>query len=375
MSEYKSNIYANFLHRKSGRLVAGIPIINRITINKDLRQLCDTFDFDIEFGINDKIELSSHDFVEFYTLIDKEMFPISCGFIEDFTKETSSGTHKFQANGRDFLGQLLGLPFLNVKPFDQTNLVNFVYSCLEGSYLLEWCKFKGINGQQVIDQGSYKGPVNVPELSSAKRGPVLQQTADEVYSLVYQNRFGQAVVWGRDARKKTNTGHTLSETKDLNVSKFTLRENFSKVISEVKLFYSGGEGKLNYHLTPSKPQANTEAKAKQIFQPEIRIFNSATLVTTAGAKDLNYENKKDELARSILRKSNQHLTQVVIKTNRAFYVSPEGIKKGYEVNQVWQIKSESFKISEPMRLAGISYAQSNSGLEVELMFIMEDSLV
>jgi hypothetical protein len=373
VSDYKPNIFVNFINRRKNSSLTEMPIVNRLTVNKDIRQLCDSFDFDVQFRFGSKIDLRSHDFVEFYTLINGQKFQVACGFLEDFTKDTSNNTHSFKANGRDFLGQLLSLPFLTAKPLDQTNLANFVNACLEGSYLLEYLNIKGV-GRSVVDLGSYKGPVNVPELSSAKRGPVLQQTADEVFNLVYQNRFGQVVIWGRESLNAFDTGFTLNETKDENVVKFTIRENFSKVFSQVKLFYTGGEGNIDYKLTPSKELFNSEPKARQLFQPEVRTFQSGTLVTTAGGADNNYEVKKDQLAASILRKSNQNLTQVVIKANRPFYTTPSGEKVAYEINQLWGIKSQSFDLNEKMRLVGISYSQSNSDLDVELLFIGKDTL-
>lgn len=402
MSDFQPVILASFINRRTGGRINSFPLLNRISINKDIRQLCDSFDFDISFKVSDKVDIHSHDFVEFYFMLDGSKFQISCGYLEDFVKETSSGTHTFKANGRDFLGQLFNVPFLIAKPLDSTTLVQFAESIVsqtfkiddnknQDTYLSEYLRIKNVP-RKVIDLGGYKGPVHIPELSDAKIAPVLQSTADEVFTTVYQNRHGQVVLFGRDhtneiqknqagdltLNKSLNpnddhTGLTLHEFGDDNVMKFTLRENFSKVFSQVKIFYTGGEGFIGYANTPSREIFNSEKKARQIFQPEIRSFQNQTLITVAGGK-ASLNDLKDQQAASIIRKSNQNLTQIIIKTNKPFYLKQDGTKKPYEVNQLWIIKAESLGVSETMRLVGIGYVQDNSSIDVELLFIGRDTL-
>ena len=372
MSDYKTALYANFINRRTGQEITEVPLVNRISLNKDIRQLCDSFDFDFIYRLSDSIDLKSHDFVEFYFIMDNAKFQVGCGFIEDFVKETSANTHRFQANGRDFLGQLFNLPFLKAKPFDQTTISKFTDYCLTDAYLPEYLGIKGIT-RKVIDKGAFTGPIIVPELTDAKIGPVLQHTADEVFNLVYQNRFGQVVIWGRSSLDDLKTNQVISEYSDDNSMKLVLRENYSKVFSEVKVLYTGGEANIDYQTTPSNPVFNSDPKARQIFQPEVRSFQTSTLITTSGAVSL--QNKKDQLAASILRKSNQNLTQVVISCNNPFYVAADGTKIPYEVNQLWKIDAPSYKINEEMRLVGIGYTQDEASLKVELLFIGKDTLV
>ena len=122
----------------------------------------------------------------------------------------------------------------------------------------------------------------------------------------------------------------------------------------------------------AQPLKNTEPKAQRINQPEIRTFQSSTLITTKG--QINYLDKKDQLAASILRKSNQNLTQVLITTSRPYFVTRAGGLIPYEVNQLWQINSERHKISQRMRCAAISYNQTPEGMTVDLLFIGRDTL-
>jgi len=386
MSDYKPNIYINFINRQKGEVITTIPAINRVTINKDIRQLTDSFDFDITFRLDSQIDINSHDFVEFYISLnntrlsndknalgvsDGDKFQICCGFIEDFVKEISGNIFRFQANGRDFLGQLFNLPFFDAQPLKSASLYDFLSYSIKNTYMEKYLEHKGIK-RIVIESGAYQNPLLVPQLSDAMRAPVLQQTADEVYNIIYQNRFGQAIIWGSDGGLALQIPYTLNEKNDFNVNKFTVRENFSRVVSEVKVFWMTGENNIGYSLTPSLPFKNTESRALQVYQPLIRTYQFSSLVTKEAA--ISAQTDKNNLAKSILRKSNQNLLQVIISTSLPYYIAPDGTHIGYEVNQIWNIKSESFKINDKMRLVGINYSQTDSDFEVQLLFILKDSL-
>jgi hypothetical protein len=353
-------------------VIQTIPTVNRLSLHKDIRQFTDTFDFDISYRIDANIDLHSHDFVEFYFMLDGAKFQIGCGFVEDFVSETSSNQHHFQANGRDFLGQLFNLNFLQAFPFKETTMINFLNACIANAYMPKYLDYKKIPNR-VINNGAYAGSLVIQELTDAKIAPIVQSTADEVYNVVYQNRLGQLVVWGRNSPDEIGgAGHSLNEIGDPNVMKFQLRENFSKVFSECKVFYTGGEGNLDYKNTPSQLLKNTEPKAREIYQPEIRTFQTSTLIKTAGQVTIG--DKKDQYAASILRKSNQNLTQIMISTSRPFFVTRNLERIPYEVNQLWSIRSQRHGINQLMRLVAISYAQESSSLTVDLLFIGKDTL-
>lgn len=341
-----------------------------------------TFDFDIAFRLSEKIDIRSHDFVEFYFILNGKRHQIGCGYTEDFVRETTAHSLRFQANGRDFLGQFFNLPFLNAKWIDTTVLTSFCEKIIDqsytvggdpnGTYLKEYCKIRGLT-RTVVDDGAHKGTVNIPELSDTKIAPILQSVAEEVLTIPYQNRLGQMVLWGRDSLDKNDTGYWLSDTNDSNVLSMQVRQNYSKVFSEVKIQYNGGEGGVGYAHTASRPVFNSDPRARQIFQPEIRSFQNSTLTTTAG--EISVDPKRDQLAASVLRKSNQNLNRVVIKTSLPFYVAKDGRISIYEVNQLYNIKSEAHGVSEKMRLIGIGYTQDASQLIVELCFIPKDALI
>lgn len=373
MSDNKPVIYANFINRRSIAAPVSIPIPNRVTINTDLRQISDSFDFEITYRLSDKVDLASHDFVEFYFMNGSERFQIMCGFVEDFVKETSSNTHKFQANGRDFMGQLFNLPFFLASPFKLTDLVALAKYATQDAYQAVYLATTPIK-RRVVPNGCWAGPTNIPLLTDSKRAPILQSVCDDVYSVPYQNRFGQLVLWGRNSPAEFHTGLTLSEKSDQNVIKMVVRQNFSKVFSLVKALYTSGLNATDVaNETGAKFAYNSEPLARHIIQPEIRTFQSSSLIATGGAVD--FANGALKLAASIMRKSNQNLLQVVVSTSRPYFVGVDGVRTPYEKNQIWNISAPSYQVDRPMRLVGISYVQDEASLRVELMFIIIDSLI
>lgn len=373
MSDYKTLIKTRFINRRTSQTIEGVHFQNSINVNMDMRTLSSTFDFSISFRLSENVDIRSHDFVEFYyKLPNGEEYQFMVGYVEDFVRSTSPNTLTFQANGRDFLGQLFTVPFLVAKTVDQTTITSFLQSVTTSHYQPEYLKFKGIS-RRVIPDGAYGGIIKIQELGGSRIAPILQSTTDEIFNLVYQNRFGQYVIWGRNTENKRRTGKTLSDVKDANVSSFSARQNYSKVISEVKILYSGGEQNLNYNLQPSRPFFNSDSRARQIFQPEVRNFETATLITYLGATSV--DNAKDMQAKSMMRKSNQNLNQVVIKSSLPFYIGADGQAIPYEVNQVWNIYSEVHGVNEPMKLVGLGISQSSDRLECQMAFIPEDTII
>lgn len=385
MSNTQPAIFARFINRRKGLTASPVAPLSRISINKDLRQFCDTFDFEITLKLDDVADIRSHDFIEFYTIIDGAKFQIGAGYIEDFVKDTASNAHRIQANGRDFMGQLFTLPFFKAKAIQTTTIMKFAELIVSQNYIIredqndhttymhEYLNLKNVS-RKVVDAGAYKLLVNIPELSDSKVAPILQSTAEELFNVVYQNRFGQMTIWGNDNLNEFITGETLSESGDENVLSLTVRENFSKVFSEVKVLYTGGQGASNYDLLKSQIAVNTESKARQIFNPELRNFQNSTLVTKAPSNE-PFEDKVLAYAQSIMRKSNQNLEQVVIKTSRPYFVKKDGTKKAYEQHQQYIINAPSHKIHKRMRLVGISYQQDSGSLHVELLFILPESVI
>lgn len=376
MSDLKTIIKTRFINRRTGQTITSIPEQNNINITIDIRTLTTTFDFDILFRFGERIDIRSHDFIEFYYDLPNNggEFQVACGFIEDFVRETGDNKLRFQGNGRDFLGQLFNLPFLSARPNNNTTITSFIASSLYNSYLLEYLNLKGIK-KTISNKGAYGGLLIIPQLAGAKIAPVIQQMTDEIFNVVYQNRKGQCVIWGRsfldEAAFQTNLQFTDSQ--DVNVNDFVVRQNYSRVISSCKVLYTGGEQNVDYALQTTKGVFNSDPRARQIFQPEVRVFQTSTLVTYSGQTGI--DDARYRLAASILRKSNQNLNQVIIKTTRPYFVTEKGQFLPYETQQVYQVKSLEHKVDEKMKIVGLNYNQSADGLNVQVAMIPKDTLV
>lgn len=376
MSDAKPAIQINFISRDTGQRINSIPAMTSFSMNMDMTKYTDVFDFEVTFRFKDRIEIKSHDFLEMYYILNGKKQQIGCGFIEDFVKTTGNNMLKFQGNGRDFLGQTLKVPFITAAPVKEASIVNFTTFALsfDQLYVNKYLSMRGALAGKVVDMGSYQGPLIIKATSDLMIGAVLQEMSDTCMSMLFQDRNGRVIVYGRENRTDINVPYTIKDVGDINCKELTLRENFSKVVSEAKIFYAGAEGNIDYNLTPSRAFKNTEPKAVNIFQPYLEVFNQADLVTTDGKFDVN--SRKDAIAQARVRRSNQFLEQVVIKTSYPFYIPGNGAPViPYEKNQNWRIRSLVHGIDKQMKLHGINYKQEPSALEVELSFVGVDTLV
>lgn len=374
MSDFKTILKTRFYNRKTGQEINSLPVANNINLNIDIRNITSTFDFDFLFRISEKIEIKSHDFVEFYfNLPTGEEFQVFAGYMEDFVRETDITKLRLQANGRDFLGQLFTVPFLSPKPQNTDTVYSLVARSISNTYLREYRKTIKKKPQLIDDKGAYGKPILMQELAGSRMAPVIQQTLDITYNILYQDRVGRAVIWGRSSLEANKTNITLSDFGDQNVNSFQSRQNFSRAISEARVLHCSGEGNLQYNSQLSRSFVNTDERARNIFQPDIKIYNVQSLVENLAG--VAYEEDKDRQAKAMIRKANQNLNQVVIKTSRPFWLGSDNSFIAYEVNQVWNIYSKQHNVNEEMRLAGIGYSQTSTGLNCQLLFIPKDTLV
>lgn len=365
---------ANFINRRTGLSYTSQPASTTISFNTDMRQFTDAFDLEVEFKIEDKVKIMSHDFVEFFYEFSGQKFQVGVGFLEDFVETTSNSKISIQANGRDLLGQLINVPFSEQLHYNSgVSIEVFAQKSLTGSYVEQYLKLKGMTGM-VLNQGAFKGPLLIRTTADQKRGAVLQEYADEIaMNLIYLTRRGRMAIYGRDFRNGVSTGKTLNHFGDKNVLDFVRRRNFSKVISEARVAYSGGEGNLDINKMPSPVFKNTHPDVSHVYQPFFKVFSSSDLVTLSG--QYNVQDRIAAVAKSIIRKSNQNISPVVIKASNPFHTDSFGVMTAYEVGQNWRIKSDVYDINRDMKLAGINYQQNPSSSEFQLMFVDIDTLI
>lgn len=378
MSGNAPAIKARFLSRSAGgmRVIEGVPTSSRINFNTDVRQIAANFDFQFEFLPSESFPVKSHDIVEFYFDLDGVPFQIGTGYVEDFVKDTSDAADTFHANGRNLMGQLMDIPFtVQIINKGQT-LKAFVEKALDNTYAKSYAAFRGLH-RSIVDVNSYPGPLTICTDGQRKRGPIVQEYADLVFNLVYMNRLGQVVLYGRPegGPSQKSVGTLIKSAGRSNVSHITQKEDFSKVISEVTVFWVTGEKNLSDSQVPASDKfKNTDPRVSHLYNPLVRVFSAHDLVDLAGTQ--THKLRMNQLSKSEIRKSNQNLNTVIVETGEPFAVDPStGRKIPFEALQTWRIVDERKGIDQDMTLASLSYAQDPQGLSVQLGFVEPDTLV
>ncbi|MFV8250250.1 hypothetical protein [Bdellovibrio bacteriovorus] len=367
-------LQCNFINRRTGRNYTSQPKATSINFSTDMRQFTGAFDLEVAFRLDERVEISSHDFVEFFFDFGGEKFQAGVGYLEDFVESVAGDRVIIQANGRDLLGQLISVPFAEQLHYNAgVNIEVFAARALQNSYVQDYLKIKGMKGL-VMNQGAFGGPLLVNTTADQNRGAVLQEYAEEIaMNLVYLTRRGRVAIYGREFVSKPGVGKTLHDIGDRNVIELVQRRNFSKVISECRVMYSGGEGNLDLNKMSSPIFKNTEPAVAHVYQPIYKVFSANDLISLSG--QYNVQDRLAAVAKSTIRKSNQNLSSIVIKAAFPYHVGADGSMTAYEVCQNWRIKSDVHKINQDMKLAGINYRQTPEVLETQLMFVGPDTLI
>lgn len=369
-------IYANLIDRKNRIDYVVQPKIKQLSYGTDMRQFTGAFDFEIQFGPFEKVSINSHDYIEFFFYLGNQKHQIGVGFIEDFVKHTSAEGNVFQGNGRDLLAQIMLFPFKTRTYKNGISYQQFLNLSLENTYLLDYLSMKN-RSSNVVDFGMYKKQMIFTDVITAPRAQIVQEYAELAQNLVYQDRFGRMVVYGRSHRNAGATNVTLNAYSDHNVDDMMIRENFSKVFSEASVIYQGQElldlSDIKRTSAASSIQKNSDPRAAGLNQPTYKIFSAQDLVGLAGQK--SDVSRIDDIAKGIIRKSNQFLSQPVVISNAPYYVDTSGKKFAYEVGQVFRLISTAHNVNDLYKVAGIHYEQNDSQTKVQIAFVEPDTLV
>jgi hypothetical protein len=375
-----TTLQATFLNRSASGIVpyATSPVASSINYNTDVRQFSGTFDLMMEFSESEKFPAKSHDFVEFWFELNGDRHQVGVVFLEDFVRETSPGSYSLKANGRDLIGQLLNVPFKTVHQFTLTPFIRFVSTALMGTYVEKYSKYKSRTAP-IRNLGAFAGQIGVTADNTRKRAATLQEYADLTLDLIYQDRLGFVSVYGRRlANGKLDTsppvGRLTKEKGLSNVTSLSVRQSFSKVVSEVNVFFVSGEKNVNRGDLISPLLKNTDPRAAEIIQPESMTLSISELEHLVAGVDA--KTRMVQMGAARIRKSNQDLNQVVIGVADPFYTDPQtGKKTPFEVMQNWWIESKEDGLDLLMTLVGISYRQNAGSLELDLAFVEPDTLV
>lgn len=366
------------------------PTPSTLNYSIDLFQFTDAFDFTISLAKDESFNVRSHDFVEFFIFVNgTEKHQIGVGLIESITKETTAIKRTLKANGRDLLGQFINLPFNVQLKQEPLSLRRFVDRMIQDSYIEEYLAFRNPSISKVRDLGSFQPQMLFMSDLEQKKAQVLQQYSELAINLVYMNRLGQVEILGRAGTFGSTAPATTREPigilrKGENVESFTVVENYTEVFSEFTLFYSSGEAIQDRNTQPGKRFENTDPRvAGHIFQPEYRTFNTADLTVLGG--EVNFNRRIEDIARSLIRKSNRNLNSVIATSSEPFFLLADGTEKAYQLGQLFVLQSDEREFTSRSRpdgtdtvrmvITGINYTQSETSIGIQLKFSEVDTLL
>jgi len=369
-------IFATFIDRRNLVEYSIQPKVNVLGFNSDMRRFTGAFEFEVEFGADESVDINSHDFVEFYFFMGSQKFQIGVGFIEDFVKKTSAAGNVLQGNGRDLLAQLMLFPYKERVYQSGLTYREFLTTALDNTYIPTYLKFRN-RPTSIVDLGMFNGPMIFTDVATSQRAQVVQEYAELAQNIVYLDRLGRMVVYGRDSRSLGDTKQTLSSYGDSNVIDISVRQNFSKAYTEVSVIWQGEEnlslGLINHNSVPSSIQKNFDPRLKNMYQPLYKVYSAQDLVGLAG--NVGALARIESLAKAAVRKSSQNLSMPIVTVDSPYWVSSTGKLVPYEIGQIWTIRSDAFKINSPHKLVGIDYKQEASSTIVQLAFVEPDTIV
>lgn len=381
MSGNGAPLYIRFLSRSSMSYVDGLPASSSLTYTTDLRQFSGKFDCSYELTSIEgkKFTVQSHDFAEIYfNLPNGTPFVVGVVFLEHINTETTPSSFHLQANGRDLIGQLIGLVYKVHYHYQGGLYADFVKQSAKNYYLDQYCQFK--NQDMISDLGAYRGSILFDTITTKRIGPTLQEYADTVLNLIYQNAQGQIEIYGRQLNSDRSlqtpdrAGTLIKSAGQSNVERLIKTTDYSKVISDYTVFYTNAQNEVDSSNIAAF--RNPDSRTNNISQPEYSVLASTDLVLIAGG--VNIDARRARVAASEMRKSNQNLNTVTVTTNVPWYMPPGGgINDAipFEKYQLYHVTSPDDDLDTDMVIAAIHYAQTTDGLEVQLSLVEPDTLI
>lgn len=365
-------LQATFINRAAGAEYTSLPGASSLTYNTDMRLFTDSFDFEVKFGRKQSVQINSHDFVEFYFLLDGVKFQVGVGFVETFKQHATADGYVFQGNGRDLLGQLIDIPFKEQLHWPGLTMKSFLPKALSNSaYVYEYLNFRN-RSIEIVDRGAYPSGMLFTSTAMVNRGAVIEEYAELAMNRVYLDRLGRVTVYGRANVADLVVNETISHEGDLNTLDLVKTDDYSKVYSEVTIFVAEGEANLDLSKISSPLYKNTDPRVAHLYRPYYKTMSSSDLVKLGG---VGVRSLQDRVAKSTIRKANQNIGSVQVRMAVPYYVNLSGTKIPYEIGQNWNLKSDAFGINNQMKLIGIGYRQEAHSLDVQLAFVEPDTVV
>lgn len=379
MSGNATVMYLRFISRTTMKYISGVPAPSVLAYTTDLRQFSGNFETEFDLALNESFNVSSHDFAEVaFNLPDGTPFTVGVVYLEHTTSETGASSFKLNANGRDLIGQLIEIPYKKNFYYKGGIYHTFVTSSAIGTYISKYSTFKN---QSLINNegaGAFPGQILYDTVTSRKIGPTLQEYADTILNLIYQNAQGQIEIYGREVDGSGNVilppviGTLIKSHGFTNVERLIKSSDYSKVISDYTIFYTDAQNKVDSTKIPA--YLNPDPRARGVWQPQYQVFASTDLILFAGG--ISVDQRRAQQAASFMRKSNQNLNSVTIITDTPWFTDPKtGVITPFEKYQIYHVTSPDDKLDIDMVIAGIHYSQQPGSLEVQLLLVEPDTLI
>ncbi|MGZ3687130.1 MAG: hypothetical protein ACXWPM_00060 [Bdellovibrionota bacterium] len=349
-----------------------VPIASALSYSTDVRQFSGAFDFQMSLAHGETFAPRSHDAVEFSVQVNGKKQQIGVGFIEDFVDDSDERESDFKSNGRDLIGQLVSLPYITHVTYKPMTILEFTRFSLKNTYLLDYLNFRG-RSNAILDKGAYQNALLVVTTNSVKRGASIQSYEELAQNLIYQNPEGRIEIYGRQPSTKP-IGKLIRAPGQSNVDKIRRSNSFSKVVTSCTVEWTAGQEHVDRNALRSKEVKNTDSRVAHVYQPETRVFSAGDLQGLAGKQDAS--TRVNSLAKSIIRKSMSSVGAVIVNTSEPFFTDKStGKQIVFRTMQDWHVQDPLKGIDKTLRIAGISYTQDYSQLNVQLAFVEPDTLV
>jgi hypothetical protein len=371
------------------------PVPTNLSYNTDMQSFTDAFSFTTELAIDERFNIGSHDFVEFFFRMTNpapgfiEKHQIGVGFIEKFHKETSPDSTKIDSNGRDLFGQFMFVPFKKPIPGLQTTLRDFINSqVIRASYLERYLDLRGDGISKLNNLGLFSGQMLFRSDLEAKKAQTLQSYAELAINRIYMNRLGQVEALGRpDNVGSTAAGQPSSSLGELrkgdNVDQMIVMQDYTNVYSEYTVFWVSGQAEQERNHIPGQTFKNDDPRVAHIDRPGFRTFSMGELANLAGS--VSGQTRIEDVARSIMRQANQNLNSVIVTQSDPFFTTSDGLQIPYMIGQKWTLKSNEPEFTSPQQpngtdqvdliIGGINYNQSPDNQQVQIRFVEEGTIV
>ena len=379
----------------------GITFINRVTgkeyatrimpkgavpsfrFKTDMLNFSDVFDFKIGLPKNETYDFGSHDFCEFFFIVNEQKIPIGVGYIEDFVDTEGVSQIIIATSGRDLMGRLVDVPFRKAIQVNELGLLDIYSRICSGEYVQRYAQIKGRKGY-IKTNNHYTGKMLYAANSSQLKGRILQRYTNELaLNVAYSDENGFINIRGRQEKPDVIKGTLSEDGESRNVSNISVSCKLSQAFSDAVILYNSTETNVADANKAGNPIENSDPRVKGIVNRRfLETINIGEAKDFAGNKDPL--KRANEVAWNKIRVSNRELNMVSVTSHLPFVLEKNGEAIPFRLGDFWRLKSyrPKFRTKEHpegekevvMLLAGVMYEITETGNVFELLFIEPDTV-